>query len=129
MAKDVLAIANTGGGYIVVGVEDGTRRPVGLAPSIAEQFESKSINDKLKRFTGGHVSVIAAVHPVQYESATPVSIGLIHVPGARKQIPAQADGIYPDPSKSLANLAQVRISISTSSHCGWKPWRKRAALS
>jgi hypothetical protein len=32
-------------------------------------------------------------------------------------------------SKSPASLAPVRVSISTSSRCGWKPWRKRGASS
>jgi predicted HTH transcriptional regulator len=49
-AKDVLAMRNTGGGYIVVGVRDATWEPVGMDHPL--RLDSKQVHDKLKKALG-----------------------------------------------------------------------------
>src|SRR6266446_4209950 len=58
LAKDVLAMANSGGGHIVVGIADTTRQPVSISDEVAVFFgASKTVNDKLYRYTRGHITV------------------------------------------------------------------------
>lgn len=58
LAKDILAMANSGGGHLVIGIEDGTRRQRGITSEAAAALrDAKSINDKLKKYCGGYVRV------------------------------------------------------------------------
>lgn len=93
LAKDVLAMANTNGGHLIIGVEDTSRRRIGVPAFV----DSKAINDKIGRYCGGHISVLAAVHQIRDEGGQSVSIEMIYVPIARQKVPAQDDGAYPDP--------------------------------
>jgi len=98
-AKDVLAMANTGGGDIVVGVEDGTRQRLGISEEISAALrDAKTINDKLKRYCGGFVKILVALHEIADPVGGTVRFALIRVPRAAGPIPAQDDGVYPDPS-------------------------------
>jgi hypothetical protein len=97
-AKDVLAMANSGGGHIVVGVEDTTRRRVGIDNEVSAILrEAKTVNDKLKKYSGGFVKVLVAQHDVEDSTKGSVRLALIHIPGAAAKIPAQDDGVFPDP--------------------------------
>lgn len=46
-AKDVLALRNAGGGYVVIGVKDKTWEPVGLSGYLP--YDSKLLRDKVRR--------------------------------------------------------------------------------
>src|SRR4029077_5205638 len=97
-AKDFLAMANTGGGHIVVGVEDSTRRRVGLnEPSLSSLRETKMVNDKIKKYTGGWITTSVAQHQFATHDGA-ITLALIYVPPASFKIPAQDDGIYPEPA-------------------------------
>ena len=50
IGKDALAIKNVGGGYIVVGVEDKTWRPLGLTKDLP--YDTKTFRDKIRKSTG-----------------------------------------------------------------------------
>src|SRR5713101_7315311 len=96
LAKHVLAMANSGGGHIVIGVEDKTRRLVGVSEQVVTCFrESKDVNDKLYTFTGGHITVAVAQHSVQTQAGS-VRVVLIYIPHVRPMVPAQANGCYED---------------------------------
>lgn len=98
-AKDVLAMANSGGGDIVVGVEDTTRHHVGISEEISATLrDSKTVNDKLKKYCGGFVRVLVAQHEIPDPVRGTVRLAMIRVPRAARPIPAQDDGAYPDPS-------------------------------
>jgi hypothetical protein len=98
LAKDVLAMANSGGGDMVVGVEDGTLRRVGISEEVFVSLrDAKSVNDKLKRYCGGYVKVLVAQHQVTNQERQKVRMVLIHVPAASHKVPAQDDGAYADP--------------------------------
>src|ERR1700733_10909461 len=59
LAKDVLAMANSGGGHIVVGVEDIIRRRLRIGKeSSATLREAKEVNDKLTKYCGGFIKVL-----------------------------------------------------------------------
>jgi schlafen family protein len=98
LAKDVLAMANSGGGHIIVGIEDGSRRWVGIDAEVAAALrDAKSVNDQLKKYCGGFIRVLVALHKVRSPEGRLVLFGLLYVPGVSGKIPAQADGVYPDP--------------------------------
>jgi len=50
IGKDALAMKNIGGGYIVVGVEDKTWKPVGLRSRLP--YDTKKLRDKIRKGTG-----------------------------------------------------------------------------
>jgi hypothetical protein len=98
-AKDVLAMANSGGGDIVVGVEDTTRRRVGISQEVSAALrDAKSVNDKLKKYCGGFIRVLVAQHEIPDPAKGRVRLALIRVPRAPRPVPAQDDGVFPDPS-------------------------------
>jgi hypothetical protein len=96
-AKDVLAFANSGGGHMVIGVTDGQpRKIVGISQAdLAVLTEPKKINDSIRKYTGGLITVSAAVHDLTPGGAETVAI--IYIPGRSKKVPAQADGAYSEP--------------------------------
>lgn len=60
VAKDVLAFANSGGGSIVVGMDEsapGVFMPVGVSDLQAQRLEVSRLNDALRRYTGTELSV------------------------------------------------------------------------
>lgn len=48
--KDTLALRNVGGGYLVVGVEDKTWRPLGISAKLP--YDTKLLRDQIRRATG-----------------------------------------------------------------------------
>lgn len=106
-AKDVLAMANTGGGHIVIGVEDQTRKRVGLNETLLPSLrDGKTLNDKIKKYTGGYITTSVAHHQLDSPDGT-ISLALIYVPASPFKIPAQDDGTYPEP----ANPKKQRLSF------------------
>jgi hypothetical protein len=75
-ARDVLAIRNSGGGYLVLGVEDKTWRIVGLRQPLP--FDTKALRDKLNKIAGAQVEIDIVQHKV-WRSETSLIVGLILV--------------------------------------------------
>ena len=95
LTKDILAMANTKGGHIVIGVEDGTFRLVGSSQELVSHMpDGKSVNDKLGKYLGGHIAVHVAHHSVSSPSGQTV-VTLLYVPESRYKVPAQDNGVYP----------------------------------
>lgn len=59
-AKDVLAIKNVGGGFLLVGVEDKTWRPKGLGGPFP--YDTKLLRDQVRRATGLDLDIDAVTH-------------------------------------------------------------------
>ena len=55
IAKDVYGMANYGGGYIVIGVEDGSFEPVGVDPLF--HIDTQIWFDKLSKWASGRLSI------------------------------------------------------------------------
>lgn len=95
LAKDVLAMTNSVGGYIVAGIEDKTFRLVGLPSSEAALFhDGARINDKLRSVCNEQVSVQAALHQVPDAGGQLINIALICVYPQDEMLPAPVDGSY-----------------------------------
>lgn len=81
-AKDVLALKNVGGGFIVVGVQDKTWRPVGLP--IELPYDAKMLRDKIRRAAGVDLDVNIVHHTISVPDSTGI-FGLIIVRSSRKR--------------------------------------------
>ena len=80
--KDVLAMKNVGGGYIVVGVRDKTWEPVGLADELP--YDSKLLADKVHKCCGIRLDIYI-VHHELYISGSRKTFGLIYVRSSKKR--------------------------------------------
>lgn len=56
IAKDVFGMANYGGGHIVIGVEDGTFKPLGLDSSFHK--DTQEWIDKISKWTTGRINLL-----------------------------------------------------------------------
>lgn len=65
-AKDVMAMQNVGGGYIIVGVEDKIWKPVGLSSNF--KFDTKQLRDKVRKATGLDIDIDIVEHNVHIEN-------------------------------------------------------------
>lgn len=80
--RDVLGMKNVGGGYIVVGVEDKSWKPLGLDSRLP--FDSKLLRDKVRRATGTEIEVDIVHHEVQAGPTSRV-FALILIRGSKKR--------------------------------------------
>jgi tetratricopeptide (TPR) repeat protein len=80
--RDVLGMKNVGGGYIVVGVEDGTWKPVGLAGRL--RYDTKMLRDKIRGTAGVELDVDIVHHSLQLPSSTGL-FALILVRSSKKR--------------------------------------------
>jgi hypothetical protein len=81
-AKDVLALKNVGGGYVVIGVKDKTWNSVGLQSRLP--YDTKILRDKIRRATGIDLDVDIVHHNIQTPSSTGL-FALIFVRSSRKR--------------------------------------------
>lgn len=81
-AKDIVAIKNTGGGYVLVGVRDKTWEPVGLTSPLP--FDTKMIRDQIRKATGLDLDVDIVHHKTQLTSSTGL-FALILIRSSRKR--------------------------------------------
>src|SRR6266849_1368182 len=58
--RDVLALKNMGGGFIVIGVKDGTWEPVGLTGSLS--YDTKLLRDQVRKCLGLDLDLDIVVH-------------------------------------------------------------------
>jgi len=61
-ARDVIAIKNVGGGFIVVGVQDRTWKPLGLTSPLP--YDSKMLRDKIRKATNVDLEVDIVHHEI-----------------------------------------------------------------
>lgn len=80
--KDVIALKNVGGGYILVGVKDKTWDQVGIAPPFP--YDTKLLRDKVMRATGISLEVDVVTHSLDYENGEK-RFALILVRSSRKR--------------------------------------------
>jgi tetratricopeptide (TPR) repeat protein len=81
-AKDILALKNVGGGFIVVGVQDKTWRPVGLSAELP--YDAKMLRDKIRRATDVDLDVSIVHHKLDVSGSTGL-FGLIFIRSGRKR--------------------------------------------
>lgn len=62
IAKDIVAMKNVGGGYIVIGVEDKTWKPLGIKHPV--NLDTKQLRDIIRKCTGLHLDVDVVQHKI-----------------------------------------------------------------
>jgi hypothetical protein len=96
LVRDLVAIANSGGGMVVIGLDD-QGRPT-LAPSgAAPALDATAIDERVHKYTGEHL-VDLAVEPAQKEGAPVVAILL---GSSRAPLVFTTAGTYPLPGGKL----------------------------
>jgi tetratricopeptide (TPR) repeat protein len=81
-SKDVLAMKNLGGGYIVVGVKDQTWEPTGIPERLP--YDTKKIRDQIRKCSGLDLDVDIVHHELQVRE-TKVLFAVIYVRGSAKR--------------------------------------------
>jgi Flp pilus assembly protein TadD len=81
-ARDVLALKNVGGGYILVGVRDKTWDQVGISTRFP--YDTKHLRDKVARATGVNLEVDVVTHSLDYDTVEKHFV-LILVRSSRKR--------------------------------------------
>jgi hypothetical protein len=82
ISKDILAMKNMGGGYLVIGVEDGTWNPAGLNKPIG--LDSKQLRDKVRKATGLDLDVDIVEHEIYTDDSIKRKFAVIIVRGTTK---------------------------------------------
>lgn len=110
IVKDLMAFANSSGGYLFIGVDEnrggsgtpGKFAPVGLPGSFV--FEPASFNEKINSFTD---HMIKADYR-QFErtiDGTAYRFGVVYIEPTRRMISAKKDGKYVDPDSTKTRYA------------------------
>jgi len=81
-AKDALAMKNVGGGYILVGVEDKTWKPIGIPSPLA--YDSKMLRDKIRKASGVDLEINIVHHHLQIGSEYKL-LAVIFIRSSRKR--------------------------------------------
>lgn len=81
-ARDVLAMKNVGGGYLLIGVRDKTWEQVGLAAEL--KYDTKLLRDQVFRATSVTLEV-DIVHHALDSNGIPMAFALIHVRSSKKR--------------------------------------------
>jgi tetratricopeptide (TPR) repeat protein len=117
-AKDALAIRNSGGGYIVVGVKDKTWERIGLRTPFP--YDAKELIDKIRKVTGLDLEIRIAQHELHFGSEWNI-FALIHIrgpsnPGKLKNPSRPIKGFYENEKWGvIRNVAYFRKDDSTTS--------------
>ncbi|MCG8926990.1 RNA-binding domain-containing protein [Lentzea sp. CC55] len=88
--KDVLAMKNAGGGYIVVGVQDKTWVPVGLPEQLP--YDGKMLRDKIRKASGLDLAVDIVQHTLRYPGESRW-FAIIYVRSTRKRTKRRAPSL------------------------------------
>ena len=81
-ARDVIAIKNVGGGYIVVGVQDKTWLPKGISERLP--YDTKMLRDKVRLGLGFELDVDVVHHELQLGPCTAL-YALIYIRSSKKR--------------------------------------------
>lgn len=81
-AKDVIALKNTGGGYLVVGVKDKSWEAVGIPAPLP--YDTKGLRDKIRRASGLDLDVDIVHHEIQQLTGKAI-FAVIFVRASRKR--------------------------------------------
>lgn len=107
LAKDVFGMANYGGGYLVLGVEDKTFKPVGLDETF--HIDSQVWVDRISKWTTGKIDLSYVEHVKKIDgSKRKFPILYIHGSVGSLVIP-KIDGTYK--AKSGANKTAFKLGI------------------
>jgi hypothetical protein len=108
LVKDLVAMANSGGGYIIVGIEDdGTPAAAGSAGSLLGLDPAK-ITDKVAKYTGVQFDGFEIAEGIRDNGA----VGIIGIAGASRPLLFEKPGTYPgEEGKQRTAFAQGTLYV------------------
>lgn len=103
-AKDVTAIGNVGGGYLLIGTTNEGAPCATVGTFDRSDFDAAKLNDKVSKYTGRSAHVVSQIH--EHEGH---EIVLIYIPAPQSAlpIPMATDGQYEDPSGRPKHVFRV----------------------
>jgi hypothetical protein len=107
VAKEIIALANHGGGVLVIGFEeqaDGTFKPAADRPSSLDMWSQDSIQSIIAKY--GEPTVQCRVHH-RSRTDSPDKYPIVVVPGGHR-VPIRAKAGSPDGKKLIAHRVYVR---------------------
>lgn len=109
IAKHIAALSNHGGGYLVFGVDDGTRQPQGVGPFPLETFSQDAIAGIVQRYLDPPMQI--TVDTADHEGVEYPVVG-VEAHG-RRPVVAKANGPVPaeDPKKGPQGILKGRVYI------------------
>lgn len=112
-AKDVLAIKNIGGGYLIIGVEDKTWKPVGIPNELP--YDSKMLKDKVRKATGLELDIIIVHHTLVLENIEKL-FAIVFIRSTRKRsklrVPAIVKNDYYPTEKYGLHSGDIYVRIN-----------------
>lgn len=109
IVKDIVAMANTEGGYIVLGAgNDG--RACGLAAKQADAVDDAKIASRLSSYLGASVEIHVSHHTLDE-----LALVVITVPRARQLLVFEKDGQYANPAHAEFRAGDVFVRHSSKS--------------
>lgn len=125
LAKDVFGMANFGGGYIVIGIEDGTFKPIGV--DVTFHIDTQKWVDRISKWATGRIDISYLEFELKINGKNrKFPILFIHGSLGALVIP-KTDGIYPDSSGQKCAFKQgviyTRSSTSTIPVAGEGFWQ------
>lgn len=94
-AKDVIAIGNVGGGYLLIGTTNEGAPCVTVGTFDRSVFDAAKLNDRVRKYTDRSAHLVSQIH--EHEGH---EIVLIYIPAPQSALPVpmSTDGQYKDPS-------------------------------
>lgn len=89
LVKDLVAIANNGGGWILIGVLDNSH-PVGFPAELHKKLDPAVLADKVRRYTDVNLSGLACIRCLKSDQ----TISAISIPCSEYPIPFSKPGTY-----------------------------------
>lgn len=91
-SKDISAFANIGGGYMVIGVEPATNKPIGITPEVERDLDPTKISQAVSKYITPAITL--QTYPGDYkEDDKNIRLGLIYICGFKKR-PHFINGTY-----------------------------------
>jgi hypothetical protein len=110
ICKDIIAMANTSGGYIVFGVRDDDFYPIGLQHG--SNISLEKLADTLDNYVGERVEILLAHHNLMLEGEQRL-FALLYIPPASTPIVTAKEGAYSEDGRQKVIFGKAEWLVRT----------------
>ncbi len=113
LCKDVIAMANSGGGHVVFGVRDGDFEPVGLSDT--DRLDEADLRNMLDKYVDERIDFLLAYHKLQIDDQQRLFAVLYVAPFATPPVVTAKIGQYQDGRRSRTAFSEAAILVRSGS--------------